>query len=103
MALRLLFDRFPGAEVIGEPRARRAPADPPPRRATTPSCYLLPSAPPELVAAAYRTLSRLCHPDRGGSHERMVGLNAAVERLRDRGRVVVTAGRDRGAPGDPPG
>ena len=40
--------------------------------------------PGDLKAAmdAYRALSRVAHPDAGGSHERMVELNAAMEQAR---------------------
>jgi len=44
--------------------------------------YLLPSAPPEVVTAAYRALAKQYHPDRGGSTEQMQRLNAALEVLR---------------------
>ncbi|MDO8616080.1 MAG: J domain-containing protein [Dehalococcoidia bacterium] len=44
--------------------------------------HLQPTAPPELVTAAYRTLAKLHHPDRGGSTERMRDLNLAFEKLR---------------------
>jgi len=45
--------------------------------------HLLPSAPPELVTAAYRTLAQLHHPDRGGDTGAMSAINQAVEILRD--------------------
>jgi len=45
--------------------------------------HLLPSAPPELVTVAYRTLAQLHHPDRGGDAATMVQLNQAVAILRD--------------------
>lgn len=45
--------------------------------------HLLPSAPPELVTVAYRTLAQLHHPDRGGDAAVMVRLNQAVAILRD--------------------
>lgn len=38
-----------------------------------------PSAPDEVVQAAYRTLARTAHPDAGGSDERMSRLNRARE------------------------
>lgn len=38
----------------------------------------------EQVEAAYRVLARATHPDVGGSHERMVMLNAAIEQARGR-------------------
>lgn len=39
--------------------------------------HLLPTAPPELVAAAYKTLARIHHPDAGGDTATMQRLNAA--------------------------
>lgn len=47
--------------------------------------HLLPTAPRALVEAAYRVLTRECHPDVGGDHEAMVRLNAAIEALRESG------------------
>jgi hypothetical protein len=38
-------------------------------------------APPELVAAAYRALAKLHHPDAGGDEERMKAINNAFEEL----------------------
>jgi molecular chaperone DnaJ len=39
-------------------------------------------APAELVAAAYRTLAKLYHPDAGGDTAHMQRINAAAELLR---------------------
>jgi curved DNA-binding protein CbpA len=44
--------------------------------------HLLPTAPPELVTAAYRCLAQRHHPDRGGDDEAMVCLNTAVACIR---------------------
>ena len=45
--------------------------------------HLLPSAPPELVQAAHRTLVKIHHPDvAGGDGQRMVQINLALERIR---------------------
>ena len=68
-------------ETAGEwdeprPRARRAE----PRDAYA-ALHLLPDAPPELVKVAYRCLSLRHHPDRGGTHEKMVEINRAFETL----------------------
>jgi curved DNA-binding protein CbpA len=41
----------------------------------------LPSAPPEVVKAAYRALAVLNHPDKGGETEVMQRINAAYRRL----------------------
>jgi hypothetical protein len=38
-------------------------------------------APKEVILAAYRALSKLWHPDRGGDPEQMKRLNAAMDRL----------------------
>lgn len=46
--------------------------------------HLLPTAPPELVQAAYKILARLNHPDAGGDTLVMQQINAAVATLRDR-------------------
>jgi len=61
----------------------------PPRPAPAPVAdpysvlHLLPTAPPELVKAAYRVMSQLCHPDAGGDHAAMVRINLAFERLQE--------------------
>lgn len=43
--------------------------------------HLLPSAPPEVVKAAYRALAQKHHPDHGGSTQEMQRLNKAWELL----------------------
>jgi hypothetical protein len=43
--------------------------------------HLLPSAPQELVKAAYRCLALLNHPDRGGDTATMQKINSAFTRL----------------------
>lgn len=69
------------------PTKPEPPSEPPPQ---LPSPYtvlhLLPSAPPELVRAAYRCLATLSHPDRGGTHEGMLALNTAYSQLMEAGR-----------------
>jgi len=44
--------------------------------------WLREGAPAELVAAAYRTLAKLYHPDAGGETAHMQRINAAAELLR---------------------
>jgi hypothetical protein len=44
--------------------------------------YLLPDAPQIVVKSAYRALAQLHHPDAGGTHESMLKINEAYERLR---------------------
>lgn len=46
--------------------------------------HLLPTAPPELVKAAYRCLAMLNHPDRGGDTRAMQAINEAYEALAQR-------------------
>ncbi|MBA3247310.1 MAG: J domain-containing protein [Pyrinomonadaceae bacterium] len=43
--------------------------------------HLLPSAPAELIKAAYRELAKLNHPDKGGNEEAMKLLNEAYAKL----------------------
>ncbi len=74
-----------------------------------------PTAPPEVIGAAYRALARLCHPDLGGDERAMMALNRAWEVLRDpvqravydatrTGPAAERAQRGAGAPshGEPP-
>ncbi len=41
--------------------------------------HLLPSAPPELVKAAYKTLAKIYHPDVQGDSAKMIEINRAFE------------------------
>lgn len=43
--------------------------------------FLLPSAPPAVVTAAYKALAKMTHPDHGGATETMQALNSAYERI----------------------
>ena len=43
--------------------------------------HLLPSAPPEVIKAAYRALAHLHHPDHGGDTQEMQAVNAAYQQL----------------------
>ncbi len=43
--------------------------------------HLLPSAPPELIRAAFKCLAAIFHPDHGGNEEKMKELNRAYKRL----------------------
>lgn len=68
-------------------------ASPPPPGGGDPyaTLHLLPTAPPQLVKAAYLTLVKLCHPDvardldREEAHRRTVALTAAYRSLQERG------------------
>ncbi len=44
--------------------------------------HLRPTAPAELIDAAYKVLARLAHPDVGGDTATMQRINAAVETIR---------------------
>lgn len=46
--------------------------------------HLLPSAPPEVIKAAYRALAQLHHPDRGGDTRTMQQINLAYDELERR-------------------
>ncbi len=75
------------AQVFGEVEvegSRTGPADHggDPREAALVVLHLRPTAPPELVDAAYKCLARLHHPDAGGDTITMQRINSAVEQIR---------------------
>jgi hypothetical protein len=74
---------FADVEVIDHSPSFSRPAPPTPRTEYH-VLHLQPTAPPELVEAAYRTLTKLYHPDRGGDTETMAAINAAVSVIRGR-------------------
>ncbi len=59
------------------------PPPPPKQQIVSPftTLHLLPSAPPELVKAAYKTLARIYHPDASGDSAKMIAINRAYETL----------------------
>jgi len=60
------------------------PYTPPPRpKPVDPykTLHLLPSAPPEVVKAAYKALAMKLHPDHGGDTDAMQRINDAYRRL----------------------
>jgi hypothetical protein len=59
------------------PRQPKATA----RAAAFVTLHLLPTAPPELVKAAHKTLALLHHPDKGGDLRTMQAINAAYDVL----------------------
>jgi len=91
LAVRLAAGYF-DVEHIDAPRPQHRASDAPPPRPLHPdpfaTLHLLPSAPPELIEAAYRTLVKLNHPDVRPAHEQalatitMARINRAVEDLR---------------------
>ena len=87
-ALRLMRQAF---DYVAQSGQTTHAAPPNPIRQTDrdyATLHLLPSAPSSLIEAAFRCLSKELHPDRGGPHEAMVRLNAAVTTLRARQGVA---------------
>jgi hypothetical protein len=70
-------------EADADPEREWTPPKPERPKASDPyvTLHLLPSAPPEVVKAAYRALAVLNHPDKGGDEEKMKRLNEAYGRL----------------------
>ena len=77
----VLAQVFGDVDVEGS-RAGTADRGGDPREAALIVLHLRPTAPPELVDAAYKCLARLHHPDRGGSTLTMQAINAAAEQIR---------------------
>jgi hypothetical protein len=65
-----------------EQRQERRPPKATQRAAAFVTLHLLPSAPPELVKAAHKTLALIHHPDKGGNLERMKAINNAFDVLK---------------------
>lgn len=66
-------------------REKPKPPTPQPQSAASPytMLFVLPSAPPEVIDAAYRALAKLYHPDRaGGSTQKMKELNVAYDKVK---------------------
>ncbi len=81
---------FHNADVRREDKSKRTHHQSRERQPGTPrtppgdpyqTLHLLPSAPLEVVKAAYRALAVLTHPDHGGDVAEMQRINAAYERL----------------------
>ncbi|MDB5478829.1 MAG: hypothetical protein JWM96_1324 [Alphaproteobacteria bacterium] len=97
LAARLAEGYF-DVEHIDAPQARQRAYTAPPPRPLHPdpfaTLHLLPSAPPELIEAAARSLAKLFHPDLKPEHEKalatakMAQINRAVEDLRRRRGVA---------------
>ncbi len=91
IASRLMLETFDDVEIVDdrqEPYRRPEPIRTSDQRLA--ALHLMPSAPPELIEAAYRCLSKLHHPDRVApserdqAHRQMVAINGAYNELRDR-------------------
>jgi hypothetical protein len=72
-----------GGEADADPEAEWTPPPPPRPKPVDPykTLHLLPSAPPEVVKAAYKALAMKLHPDHGGDTEAMQRINDAYRRL----------------------
>lgn len=76
------------ARIETEERRRRQEQQRPAARTTVATSpytvlHVLPTAPPEVIDAAYRALAKLYHPDRvGGSNEKMKELNMAYDKVK---------------------
>jgi DnaJ-class molecular chaperone len=82
VAVSLLRAMFPDA-VIEHAGHRPGPQPTRPSDQEYAILHLLPSAPPELVAAAFRCLAKLHHPDVGGdaaAMRRLTDAHAALSR-----------------------
>jgi len=82
VAIRLMYQAFTDVEVIDAAAGPGFDRGGDPREAALVVLHLRPTAPPELVDAAYKCLARLHHPDRGGSTATMQAINAAAEQIR---------------------
>lgn len=87
-AIHLLTERFPDAHIENAPGPRLATDSDHESEYLT--LFVIPAAPPEVVKAAYRALSKLYHPDKGGDVTAMQRINDAYERLESR---LPTGGR----------
>jgi hypothetical protein len=56
---------------------------PPPQSLVSPfqTLYLLPNAPPEVIKASYKALSKIHHPDVQGDGEKMIEINRAFDAI----------------------
>jgi hypothetical protein len=82
IAIRLMYQAFTDVEIIDAATGPTFDRGGDPREAALVVLHLRPTAPPELVDAAYKCLARLHHPDRGGDHDAMLAINAAAEQIR---------------------
>lgn len=81
-AISLVLRHFPDADVPPSSRWRQARAsERQPESDHFSTLHLLPSAPHEVIDAAYRALAKIFHPDLGGDPEMMRRLTEAREAL----------------------
>ncbi len=84
VASQLMHDVFPDVEIVDHTAAGSGfDRGGDPREAALVVLHLRPSAPAELIDAAYKCLARLHHPDHGGSTATMQLINAAADRIRE--------------------
>ena len=83
IAIRLMYQAFTDVEIIDVAAGPTFDRGGDPREAALIVLHLRPTAPPELVDAAYKCLARLHHPDAGGDTITMQRINSAVEQIRE--------------------
>lgn len=69
--------------IIEEEPTTTGPSQSPPNGDPFRTLHLLPSAPPQLIHAAYKTLARINHPDLGGDVTTMQRINAAYDKIKE--------------------
>ncbi len=82
VATRLMLDVFSDVETVGAQTGPTFDRGSDTREAALVVLHLRPTAPPELIDAAYKALARLHHPDRGGDTATMQRLNRAADQIR---------------------
>lgn len=80
-ALGILRNVFSTVHIVDE-RVPKAGASAGRGESAFTALHLLPTAPKELIDAAYRCLARLYHPDAGGDTSKMQAINLAYEQLK---------------------
>lgn len=76
-AAELFFSYFPDGDSFELARTyRKAPT-------WAKTLFVQEDAPLEVIEAAYRTLAKTYHPDRGGSEAKMKTINEAIEQARE--------------------
>lgn len=79
-AIELVESFYDRVQFAGDESRTPRPAEPAPANAWA-ELWLLPGAPPEVIAAAYRAMAKIHHPDHGGDTRAMQLINAAYEEI----------------------
>lgn len=81
LAVEILLEHFPDAEVPRRARKYGTAGGGGSASSHFQVLHLLPTAPPELIGAAYRCLAKIHHPDKGGDSSIMRRLTEAHDAL----------------------